>query len=144
MVKNLRKMAGDGRVMKKLLLLLVLGINLAHADPLSPEKAFHFAGKVENNSVMIYLTTQPEYRLYKDSIKIINDKSKVELAPIIKPAGRKQYNEFLKKYQEEYEGDVLMEIPFKGKGSIEFDIESQGCTKGLCYSPFTTHIKLKK
>lgn len=130
--------------MKKLFLLLAISMNLAHADPLSPEKAFQFSGRIEKNSVMIYLTTQPDYKLYKDSIKIINDKSKVELQTMIKPAGKIEYNEFLKKYQEEYEGEVLMEIPFKGKGNIDFDIEAQGCTTGLCYSPFKTHIQLKK
>ena len=135
-------MAGNARIMKKIILSLFCVINLSHAQPLSPDKAFQFLGKVENNSIMIYLTTQPSYRLYKDSIKVTNDKSKVELQPIIKPQGKRQYNEFLQKYQEEYEGNVLMEIPIKGKGKIEFDIEAQGCTNGLCYSPFTTHIKL--
>lgn len=131
--------------MKKYLLGLIMCLaNLSYADPLSPEKAFNFIPKLENNSVLVYLTTQPDYRLYKDSIKIINDKSHVKLESIIKPQGKRVYNEFLKKYQEEYIGDVLMEIPFTGKGNIEFDIEAQGCTQGLCYSPFTTHVKLKK
>lgn len=146
MVKKFREMAGNGgNIMKKYLVgLLMCLASYSYADPLSPEKAFHFIGKVENSSIMIYLTTQPGYRLYKDSIKVINNKSQVKLESIIKPQGKRIYNEFLNKYQEEYIGDVLMEIPFTGKGNIEFDIESQGCTEGLCYSPFTTQIKLKK
>lgn len=146
MGKNARKVARNGAIiMKKYLfgLLMCLG-SYSYADPLSPEKAFSFVSKVEKNSVMVYLTTQPDYRLYKDSIKVINDKSQVKLQQIIKPQGKRIYNEFLNKYQEEYIGDVLMEIPFTGKGNIEFDIEAQGCTQGLCYSPFTTHVKLKK
>lgn len=121
-----------------------VNINYANADPLSPDKAFNFIGKVENNSVVVYGTTQPSYNLYKDSIKILNNKSNLQLGNLIKPAGKRQYNEFLNKYQEEYEGDFLLEIPIldKKKGVIEFDIESQGCTQGLCYSPFITHIKL--
>ena len=131
--------------MKKLLfIILSLIINVVYADPLPPEQVFHFKAKIEGNSIFIYGTTELNYKLYKDGIKIINNKSLVKLDDIIKPKGLKEYNEFLDKYQEEYEGDFLMEIPFKGKGNIEFDIESQGCTKGLCYSPFVTHIKLKK
>ena len=121
-------------------------INPVYADPLSPDKAFHFVPKLENSSIMIYGTTQTGYKLYKDNIKIINDKSTVSLNEMIKPAGKRQYNEFLNKYQEEYEGDFLLEIPFKiidkKKSVVEFDLEAQGCTKGLCYSPFLTHIKL--
>ena len=131
--------------MKKLLfIILSLIINVVYADPLPPEQVFHFKAKIEGNSIFIYGTTELNYKLYKDGIKIINNKSLVKLDDIIKPKGLKEYNEFLDKYQEEYEADILMEIPFKGKGNIEFDIESQGCTKGLCYSPFVTHIKLKK
>lgn len=118
-------------------------MSVACAETLSPEKAFQFIAKIDNNSVFLYLTTQPEHSLYKESIMIINDKSHVQLQSMIKPAGKREYNEFLKKYQEEYEGDVLIEIPFTGDGNIEFDIESQGCTKILCYSPFTTHIYLE-
>ena len=122
-------------------------INIVYADPLSPDKAFHFVPKLENNSIVIYGTTQPGYKIYKDNFKIINDKSTVTLIEMIKPAGKRQYNEFLNKYQEEYEGDFLLEIPFKvidnKKAVIEFDLEAQGCTKGLCYSPFLTNIKMK-
>lgn len=137
--------------MKKLIagyLIALLGfINIVYADPLSPDKAFHFVPKLEKSSIVIYGTTQPEYKLYKDNIKITNNKSTVKLGEIIKPAGKRQYNEFLKIYQEEYEGDFLLEIPFTKIGNkkevVEFDLEAQGCTKGLCYSPFITPIKVK-
>ena len=117
---------------------------MAIDNPLPPEKAFHFNAQVEKNSIMIYGSTERDYRLYKDSIKVINNKSTVKLGEIIKSPGKKIYNEFLSKYQEEYEGDFALEIPVTGKGKIEFDLQSQGCTKGLCYSPFLTHIKLDK
>lgn len=113
-------------------------------NPLPPEKVFHFNAKIENNSIMIYGYTEKDYRLYKDSIKILNNQSKVNFKEIIKSPGKKIYNEILAKYQEEYEGDFALEIPVTGKGKIEFDLQSQGCTKGLCYSPFLTHIKLEK
>lgn len=127
-------------------MILLTFVSITQAEPLSPDKAYYFVSKIEKNSIMIYGTMQPEYKLYKNNIKIINNKSSIQLGSLIKPAGKRQYNEFLNKYQEEYEGDLLMEIPIleSKKGIIDFDLEAQGCTKGLCYSPFTTHIKLIK
>lgn len=136
---------------KKYIILLYAILNMAtiaHADPLSPEKAFQFIGKVENNKIIIYGTVQPNYKLYKESLKITNNTSQVQLGGLIKPQAKKQFNKTLNKFQEEYEGDFLLEIPIIGsktnKGKIDFDIEAQGCTEGLCYSPFSTHIKLLK
>ena len=135
------------KVINKIAISLITCLSIgamAIDNPLPPNQAFHFNAKVENNSIMIYGSTERGYRLYKDSIKIINNKSKVTFKEIIKSPGKKVFNEFLNKYQEEYEGDFALEIPITGKGKIEFDLQSQGCTKGLCYSPFLTHIKLEK
>lgn len=134
-------------MVKKIFLTIITFFSLnalAINNPLPPEKAFHFNAQVEKNSIMIYGSTEKDYRLYRDSIKIINNKSSVKLGEIIKSPGKKIYNEFLNKYQDEYEGDFALEIPITGKGKIEFDLQSQGCTKGLCYSPFITPIKLEK
>jgi len=134
-------------MVKKIFLTIITFFSLnalAINNPLPPEKAFHFNAQVEKNSIMIYGSTEKDYRLYRDSIKIINNKSSVKLGEIIKSPGKKIYNEFLNKYQDEYEGDFALEIPITGKGKVEFDLQSQGCTKGLCYSPFITPIKLEK
>ena len=134
-------------MIKKIFLTIIASFSLnalAIDNPLPPEKAFHFNAQVEKNSIMIYGSTERDYRLYKDSIKVINNKSTVKLGEIIKSPGKKIFNEFLNKYQDEYEGDFALEIPFTGKGKIEFDLQSQGCTKGLCYSPFLTNIKINK
>lgn len=134
-------------MVKKIFLTIIAFFSLnalAIDNPLPPEKAFHFNAQVEKNSIMIYGSTEKDYRLYRDSIKIINNKSSVKLGEIIKSPGKKIYNEFLNKYQDEYEGDFALEIPITGKGKVEFDLQSQGCTKGLCYSPFLTNIKINK
>jgi len=134
-------------MIKKILLTIIASFSLnafAIDNPLPPNKAFHFNARVEKNNIIIYGSTEKDYRLYRDSIKIINNKSTVKLGEIIKSPGKKIYNEFLNKYQDEYEGDFALEIPITGKGKVEFDLQSQGCTKGLCYSPFVTPIKLEK
>ena len=134
-------------MVKKIFLTIITFFSLnalAINNPLPPEKAFHFNAQVEKNSIMIYGSTEKDYRLYRDSIKIINNKSSVKLGEIIKSPGKKIYNEFLNKYQDEYEGDFALEIPITGKGKIEFDLQSQGCTKGLCYSPFYNTNKIRK
>lgn len=155
MGKKPRKMARDGRIMNKIKKSIMTGIatislllsGISYADILSSDKAFQFIGKLEQRKVVIYGSTQSGYKIYKDSLKIKNNKSNVKIEEMIKSHGKKQYNEFIEKEQEEYEGNFLIEIPFvssSDKTVIEFDLEAQGCTVGLCYSPFLTHIKLKQ
>jgi thiol:disulfide interchange protein DsbD len=90
------------------------------------------------------MSVKNDYHLYKESIKINTNNNKIILEDIILPQGKIIKHDFVDIKQEEYEGDNLIIIPFKGNGNFELIVSSQGCAdKGLCYSPFTSIFKIK-
>ncbi len=129
-----------------LLLIACLGIgsSLAQADfrPLPPEQVYRLQVQPQNGVLMAHWDILPGYYLYKNKFQFVSHTTGIVLGTPQFPRGE-QHSDSYFGTQEIYRNGVTVSIPYSGTGSLQLEVQYQGCADmGFCYPPQSQQFKL--
>jgi len=138
---------------KLLLVLLVLVVNVAHANPLEDEllegdKAFQLSTRViDGNSVEASWKIAKGYYLYREKFKFEPQDDGVLVKEVALPPGKRKRDEFfgdVETYRDQVKALVTLGRNDTAARTLKLKITSQGCADiGVCYPPQIKTVELK-
>lgn len=119
-------------------LLLIQGAS-AKDDFLSPDRAYRYTTRVEDDRVIVAWDIEPGYYLYKNKMGVVSTASTVQVGEPLWPKGEDHTDDYFGT-QEIYRGKVEVPVPFTiaaaRPGKLAIELRLQGCADaGLCYPP---------
>ena len=142
-MKNGARTIGIGiaaRISTLLLTLLWFSMPAQAADDfLSPQQAYQYSARIENNQLIVSWNVEKGYYLYKKRMAIASTLSTAHFGEPLWPKGETHKDEYFGE-QEIYRGKFEVPIPVSFSGTrpakLAFELTLQGCADaGLCYPP---------
>jgi len=117
-----------------------LGVQPGVGHPLPAEQAFHAeALAMDGATVVVRLTAQPGYYLYRDSIEFVAEDPEIRIANVDLPPAEPLTDEYFGDthgYFGQIDIPLALTRPAGPAGTLELAIRFQGCqADGICYPP---------
>jgi thiol:disulfide interchange protein DsbD len=106
---------------------------------LTRDEAFMFSADYVDDAILVRWKIADNYYLYKN--RFVFKAENATLGEAQFPQGKMHYDEFFNQTLEVFYNFIEVQIPVSNvTGPIKFSARSQGCTEGLCYTPYTKKV----